>query len=791
MLTAYLTSSYLQYKTDTNVVASWLATTAKKLGCTVDLLVKSPEGEQKHQQKQPTGRLKGRVRKAAPEASHPPETERSSPSSKAPARLIAIQDFVRLAEYIANHNSPAVTVPEYFVRSITRAIAVRRSHGELVFHKDKRSDQKHTFFISILERVSDILRSQIPSDLKQPPSSPTADASSTNAFDVLGVQEPSRQFLQAPNVSPTPVQQLPDLNYEAERFDDAEEAFLAFTLLLTDYSNLRSVISQTWEGYRQGLYFLDLCSRLGEDQDTKEYPDDEMNFRIYESSQTFMLPTYQILRGFIDMLEPDYLPEYKPGFCGKYDPVSDRSKKTAREKFREDKILLMEILPEFCMICLGLVGDVTEDGLTRGLRTAFKTKKISLSLLLSTQVYLDIHHILRDGVSRGFDDLQKVGRVIGKSIELTLKFHESLRIMNWPRSNDKAFEGLQLQIHDWVKNDAMMEAKRRVGRLSGDAFQLLRSHPLFCGLYAYNLKARYQEISIVFVNAWGSILYTCHLYNAAQQEKLLQKEWKDMEMFMHLHRNVFVGSKPDNPEDYLRRFSLSMGYSATAFAKSKRSRELQASKRGPKCIEELAPVAQMFKGRYCYDLGQMDLTKDDLEKIVSKSKWKQDEISEGVYQLSLDETAKENRATTTPQRQLTLTELLEHLRNALVGETLELNFDHLFLHRLCWTLLRSINESCREQLQAIYGSGYLGVESQLPFIVGYIFMAATNTKKLGELLVHKKSDVVTSKLLVAAAARMDGYIAQIGTAVIKFMELGYRMRVVDESQSESNEVIAS
>ena len=59
MLNSLLTSSYLQYKSDTDTVASWLANTAIKCGYPADLLTK---GKQKPQA---SGRLKGKARKLA------------------------------------------------------------------------------------------------------------------------------------------------------------------------------------------------------------------------------------------------------------------------------------------------------------------------------------------------------------------------------------------------------------------------------------------------------------------------------------------------------------------------------------------------------------------------------------------------------------------------------------------------------------------------------------------------------------------------------------------------------
>lgn len=83
---------------------------------------------------------------------------------------------------------------------------------------------------------------------------------------------------------------------------------------------------------------------------------------------------------------------------------------------------------------------------------------------------------------------------------------------------------------------------------------------------------RAKEIGLAFANARGSILYTSQLYNAVRQEKLLVKPWKDMELLLALHSSeaFFAGDPPSDLEEYLKRFLLSMAYSATNFAKNRR-----------------------------------------------------------------------------------------------------------------------------------------------------------------------------------------------------------------------------
>ncbi|KAE8354727.1 hypothetical protein BDV28DRAFT_130402 [Aspergillus coremiiformis] len=816
MLSEFLTSSYLQYKEDTNSVASWLATTAKKCGYPVNS--SSAAGT-------PTGRLKGKARKAAKA-----QKASTTPSSRQPTYTIAIKDFVNLAELIASYNNPPIRVPSSFVTILERAISTRRRHGDFLPTKDHIAAQGHNYFIGILEHVRDTLRFRFPVEMAATEDNPR-QKDDVNKFVGLEVQEPSKEFLQAPDVPATA--SLPPVDseakYEAERMQNLEEAWFALKLLVEDYNTFRTVIRETWSGYRQGVFdlvavslmtntaldlarrlendaeiffaqvggpeemlkmmYLALCMEKGEDHTFQERLGDDMNFRMWEASSAIFLPAYLLLEAFVRIIDSRHIPVYKPGFYGQYDPASDRTKKNAREKFQEDKIILTEDLGEFALLCMTLPHFAAEDELTRGLRTAFRTHKIPLALVFATQVYLDIHHVLREDISRGYADLQTTAEMIDNSINLNFEHHASLRVETWPRSNDLVFKQLQQDIDNWVKHDPLTMARKRLKRPPGDPFKLMRSHPLFCGLIAYHFKVIFQEVSVVFVNAWGAVMYIYHLYNAARQEKLLTSRWHDMEIIMGLQGDVFVGDAPRTPDDYLKRFALSMGYSATAFARDRR--QVRESARGPRGLQELAPVTRMFKARFCEDSGQTDWTREDIEYVLSKSEWHVDELPESLGELSLTRNARKQHAPSSSgqgstRRPLNTIELLQRLRNAVQGEALELAFPYLSLHRMCWLLLRRINEECHQNLRDLFGFRYLEKENQLPFVVGYIFMAASGTKKLGNLLSPQNSDQVTSKLLLQAASVLESYIANCGRVACGLLG-EQNIMVVEETDDEDGD----
>ncbi|KAI4087378.1 MAG: hypothetical protein LQ339_008912 [Xanthoria mediterranea] len=52
-------------------------------------------------------------------------------------------------------------------------------------------------------------------------------------------------------------------------------------------------------------------------------------------------------------------------------------------------------------------------------------------------------------------------------------------------------------------------------------------------------------------------------------------------------------------------------------------------------------------------------------------------------------------------------EFFDDLRDILELETKETSFDYFLMHRICWKLLRRINELCRPQITQLYGAGYL------------------------------------------------------------------------------------
>lgn len=238
-----------------------------------------------------------------------------------------------------------------------------------------------------------------------------------------------------------------------------------------------------------------------------------------------------------------------PKIVDAYVPDDDRASKTAREKFKEDKALLWKMLPDFFIATKEEKLSGPEDGLTGGLRVGFTTKKLSLWVVFATQIYLDIHHVLRQDVHAGFMDMSIWGKNISDDfnsykyaiLEKNFKLNDPERWDNpvdnprWPVSKIDDLLQLVTDIENMVRGDVMYYYKKSMEfppTQLGEYHQFMKSHPWRCGLFAYRIRARHQELCIALENAYNTLLFSFHLYKVFQIVGLIDEKWEDMEVLM-------------------------------------------------------------------------------------------------------------------------------------------------------------------------------------------------------------------------------------------------------------------
>lgn len=475
----------------------------------------------------PSQRLKGAARKKAKNAAKenaPPLRNPDSPPD-VPKYTIKVKDFTALAECIARFTKPSVEVPVGLVKVLNRAIELRQQHGaQPRGHSEseaslEESNLGHAYFLGILERTREILKPRMPSEMiddflskpssgvkEQGTSDTEIDGQIKNLFDNLEIQEPSQTFLDAPDIErTTDTKPIREPDYEAEKVQSLEEQYLATHCLFQDVRYIRSFLRQTWASYRDGglglvavsittntaidfvrnieqdflrqfpnksdyesimkIFYSAQCLHRGHDPSDKQRPDDTFNYDVHDLAEEVMLPTYIVLEGLQNVINPGCLPIYKPGHFGTRNTRTNWTTKSPREKVHDDSLVLMEAFPDLMlMTMITSKSPLAEDELIRGIRQMAPGKVISLWLVFAVQCFLDVQHVLGRDVARGHTELSQIANAIGASIKQNLEFHQSLRIENWPRQNDFQFSESLRVIEEWIHRD-MVAIKLKAVRM--------------------------------------------------------------------------------------------------------------------------------------------------------------------------------------------------------------------------------------------------------------------------------------------------------------------------------------
>ena len=447
------------------------------------------------------------------------ETTPTQMSGKTSTYTIKVRDFIILAEYIVGSNKPTVKVPELFRQSLDRAISLRSkrfalSQTEKNLNESETltdSDQTHAHFLGILEHIREILKPRMPSTdaTKKLTDEITAGTETGhkdqihNMFSNLEIQDPSREFLDAPDLDPSVKKDIETgPRYQAQRSQSIEEEYLALHCLFQDVFGVRSFIRQVWQRYLGGmdlaatavtvntainfvrdleqdfqtqfpgktdyesmarLFFIAQCVNRGQDPGFKERPGDLFNFKVYDLVAGVMMNTFTTVSSLQDVLQPGIVPVYKSGHFGYRDKSTAWSEKSPRAKFHDDQLTLFEAFPD--LVTLSRVrgfSPPSEDELIRGVRDMKPGADIPLWLVFAFQCFLDAQHELGSHLDLAHRQLKQTTGLIYSAISKVQDFHQSLRIENWPKQNDKAFDGILREIESWVQKDSVADALQKV-----------------------------------------------------------------------------------------------------------------------------------------------------------------------------------------------------------------------------------------------------------------------------------------------------------------------------------------
>ena len=324
----------------------------------------------------------------------------------------------------------------------------------------------------------------------------------------------------------------------------------------------------------------------------------------------------------------------------------------------------------------------------------------------------------------------------------------------------------------WFDDDlfgAVQNSMAQVGSAEPeDEFEFMKWHPLFMGLMAFNISLRVQELGRTLVNVWGSVIYPAYLYNAVQQEGVVDLHWPDMDKILEFHGEdkLFFGGKPKNLEESITKVALTTGVSVQAMAAAKKGRKVDWEKfksaRGQRGLEESTVIADLFRNRITRN-GSIDYTVANVERVLNEFAASDSAKAEGE-QLSSRRFLKRRWETT---QKLSHLQLLAALRERLVDEESKLNFDYLGMHQRGIDLLKSIHIQEVDKLRQYFGADYrVSHDYELGGVVPYIFKAAVNSaaarQELGIDQIQEPGIRATSGILMRAGKTMQEFLKEHG-----------------------------
>jgi hypothetical protein len=802
-------STYEIYKQGTSQVITWLGKTAAQCGYEAFAATGTAPSQKSPKKKAPKSKQKSS----------------SNAQSKSINHTISTNQLPVLATFISEHFkdvSDFKALPG-ILEVLKDVISRRKEWGKNFKIPDPAaaaSNERHKHFVTVLEEVHQILGgvmnalhiSTLKSSANAVEDGKLSDEKAlTNIFAILDIEESVDQEetvtvpSQGPSSAPTTT-----VTYELEDEVDEEEIYFSIYCFFKDFQDLRPQISQSWADYISGILdlaavavttnvYLEMLQRaetkllasipkkfklfdyekitllfqktiaITRDVDPafRQQKGDLINMDLRDVADFTCLPTYIFLSSFLPVIQGSIAPVMKPGFFGDVDlsgqPLS------WRDTVNQDKIVLLELFPEYCILNQIRNELPVQDELSRGLREMMRTKKIPMWLVLGCRIYLDIHHTMLSNIGKAHKDLQTEGLHVSKTLQEYADFSKDMSIENWPKQNDKVLQMIKLEADLWVNKDTIAVAQKKVFNSAGlseeymKPYSLLSRQPLLCGLMLFRLNLLMQEAGTTLVNAWGSLPSTLHLYNALKHEcpPATFHPWQDLDALIRIQspQRIFVGDCPTTTAEYIKRFCLVMGYSAAMLAPNRRGgrntpqTQTPASMRGPRQMTATSAVADVFLDQYGAPFGA---SKAEPEVTFAKIETLLDEVRGGAVKTS------NNRKNKLPP--LTTAAFLSALRDALQADILALNVDYFALHIRSVDLLRDIYVKLDADFLKYLGPRYIEKESELPFLVGYLFgIASQSGKAAEELRLAGRDDVVTSAILLKAGELVGEVVAKEGS----------------------------
>ncbi|KAL4746297.1 hypothetical protein BDW72DRAFT_38445 [Aspergillus terricola var. indicus] len=806
MLPEFLQGSYARYKADTNTFATWLLEAANQCGYQPSTLFAS-----------------------VPTAKKGQHNGKNNASNAEPLHYSATtKDLQELAEVIA---SSALKVPESVLKIAKRAIKLRKVVTSwFLGHGDSTSNKRHAHFITALEQICERLEwksnQSTGPDTKQAPlaSEPQSDDANAdrflNRFAVLTVEEP-QDTAQAQS-TPADSKKIVKVTVVEEDDNDAEDSYFGLLFfktlcLLQDLENMRRFISITWSEYRDQKIdlmnaavvtdsALQLARELVEEVEAdwrtsltgkrdnvqnlvynyavltrgiSAAPSREIglpyNKNMADIADWCYVPTKILLESFANVLQVNHQPVFKKGYYGTYDPKMDREQMSLGQKFNEDQIILLSILPEFCMVERFEMQMPVWDAITRGLVEFIKTKRVTLWLCFASQIFLDVHHILRHSKLGAFGDLRMSGLRIQKTIVDYLqlsKTHSQPRF--WPKEGDEEIQDISSTVQSWIIQDQFLDIRvqTKLDRIGPppEKHALFSQHAILCGLILFSLNTRMQFVGQQLVTQWYDVQQLAFLHNLVIKSPMHKSlRWPDMDAFIKIHgeSHIFIGSRPKNANESLKRLELATGISSVAnFARDSRSRRFHnPDGKHPRVLKPTTTVANLFFTQYvCGPEEGAGIVNFDriLDELSQKSKL---EPSKKLQRANPEFIITRKWSNT---HNIDTLQLLAFLKAKLFEEEPIILYNYFGMHKRSIELLRLIRDKEHQKFVQYFTPAYMPDETFISNIVILIHHVAQGSAQNARAMGLASSGLeVGSRILISAGNVMREYLEKNGGLACK------------------------
>ncbi|OHE93159.1 hypothetical protein CORC01_11571 [Colletotrichum orchidophilum] len=692
MLPESLVSVYQSYKTDTDFITTWLATTARAYGCPSELISGLRDTRDDHSDsvpvdEKPAGQRKGKSTKQA-----------SKYSQKRPRKrhILAVKDLLPLAQFLVTSQKPTIVPPDSLTAALDRVIDLRAKFStQLVEHGATTNDQDdntHFYFLRVLCQVRHVLTAhrKATSTDSEPSAGEAAEKPqlSSNKFEGLTVSEPSADFINAPDVPPPtkPKKSEADANFEAESEMSSWDAQFVWQLVWKDLFAVRQNVRYMWQQLRQGQHELvsvalatntaiDLARNIVEDvtpvlqsqpgglfgviclynatfttttiraysEGLLKFPEKPTKEDIaYIAGALDCTNAYSMLAQII----PNDEGAIKPPLITKGSPNIQMAR--THGDYLLDRRTIARVLNDMNFILRYIPDWPVDDGVLRGFRETTRTREIPFYFAYAVQLLIDIHGVMgqklpsiRVQFIRGLSTLQEL-------MTQSWHIHQSTRMDPKALRYYPLLQRTVLSMSKMTRDPILVEKQRLKKPITDphtERLQLMKMDPVMAGLVMYTFRAATYRVGICLANDTLSVMSIMHLYNALLQEDMLTSKWKDMELIMELvgKSQFFVGNPPDNPTGYIKSFLMQTGLKSVYMSQLKRSKtqtKLYKELKNRRRISEGATVSMMFYERYCNEKGETSTgnwTAEDIVRIL-------DHCPEGLwFDHPTEETASESQ----------------------------------------------------------------------------------------------------------------------------------------------------